>query len=228
MLTEKSVRASDRRALFVGADAYEAAGGIVLRDLFQQDDGGWLEDVTLLETLVAEKLKAEAETIATEGWKWIEVAMDFPYGHTHGLRPLDGTPVDLTDEERASREALREEFDRLEAEYAEADELPERSRRSSKPSKTGRCTMIPQRSAVPAPSSAFATTVRCRSSAAMSVPRTKRQRPIPTRTMAVKAPPMEPRPAKADRSSARSSPSGESPRSQRMTTTVQSSRSRIG
>ena len=40
-----------------------------------------LQDVPLLDRLVAEKLKAEAETIAAEGWKWIEVAVDFPYGH---------------------------------------------------------------------------------------------------------------------------------------------------
>ena len=53
MLTEKTVRASDKRAVFVGLDVYEAAGGIVLRDLFQQDDGGWLESVTLLDGLVA-------------------------------------------------------------------------------------------------------------------------------------------------------------------------------
>ncbi|RAI01434.1 DNA-binding protein [Acuticoccus sediminis] len=125
MLTENTVRASDRRVRFVTIEAYEEAGGAVMRDLFQDDDGGWIEDVPLLERLVADKLKAEAETIAEEGWKWIEVAADFPYGHTHGLRQLAGTPVDLTDEERASREALREEFGRLEAEYAEADELPD-------------------------------------------------------------------------------------------------------
>ncbi len=125
MLTENTVRASDRRVRFVTIAAYEEAGGAVMRDLFQDDDGGWIEDVPLLERLVAAKLKAEAETIAEESWKWIEVAADFPYGHTHGLRQLAGTPADLTDEERASREALREEFDRLEAEYAEADELPD-------------------------------------------------------------------------------------------------------
>ncbi|MGY3413561.1 hypothetical protein ACVWZV_009728 [Bradyrhizobium sp. GM5.1] len=62
MLTEKSARASDRRAMFVGLDAYEAAGGVVLRNPFQSDDGGWLEDVALLDGLVAEKRKAEAET----------------------------------------------------------------------------------------------------------------------------------------------------------------------
>ncbi len=125
MLTERTVRASDRRALFVGLDAYEQAGGIVMRDLFQQDDGGWLENVGLLDTLVAEKLKAEAEKIAAEGWKWIEVNVDFPFGHTHHLRELEGTPTDLTAEEQATIEALKAEYAKLEAEYENADELPD-------------------------------------------------------------------------------------------------------
>lgn len=125
MLTETAVRASDKRAIFIGVDAYEAAGGIVLRDLFQSDDGGWLQDPVLLDRMVAEKLKATADQIAEEGWKWIEVAVNFPYGHDHGLRELSGVAVDLTDEERATREALREEYDRIEAEYSEADELPD-------------------------------------------------------------------------------------------------------
>src|ERR1700724_3257752 len=73
-LTESAVRASDRRARFVGPEAYEAAGGVVLRDLFEDDDGGGLEDVVLLDRLATEKLAAAAEEIATEGWKWIEVA----------------------------------------------------------------------------------------------------------------------------------------------------------
>src|SRR5690606_39238632 len=117
MLTETAVRASDKRALFVGIEAYEAAGGHVLRDLFQSDDGGWLQEAVLLDRLVTEKLKAEAETVAAEGWKWIEIAVTFPYGHDHGLRELVGTTVNLTEEERATREALRDEYDRLEAEY---------------------------------------------------------------------------------------------------------------
>ena len=125
MLTERAVRASDKRALFVGLDAYEQAGGIVMRDLFQQDDGGWLEHVALLDSLVAEKLKAEAEKIAAEGWKWIEVNVDFPFGHTHRLRELDGTPTDLTAEEQATIEALKAEYAKLEAEYENADELPD-------------------------------------------------------------------------------------------------------
>ena len=124
-LTEGAVRVADKRVRFVGVDAYGAAGGVVMRDLFEHDDGGWLQDPALLDRLVIDKLKAQAETLHAEGWKWIAVAPDFPYGHTAGLRRLDGQTVDLTNEERASREALRTELDRLEAEYADADELPE-------------------------------------------------------------------------------------------------------
>lgn len=125
MLTEGAVRASDKRAQFIGLDAYVEAGGTILRDLFQGDDGGWLQDVALVDRMVADKLKAESESIAAEGWKWIEVATDFPYGHTFGLRQLRGETVPLTADEQASRGALQAEFDRLSEQYADADELPE-------------------------------------------------------------------------------------------------------
>ena len=125
MLTETTVRASDKRAVFVGIDAYEAAGGMMLRDLFQSDDGGWLQDVALLDRLVAEKLKAAADEIAAEGWKWVEAALSLPYGVTHGMREITGTPLDMSEAEQATRDALQVEFDRLVAEYEDADELPD-------------------------------------------------------------------------------------------------------
>jgi ParB family transcriptional regulator, chromosome partitioning protein len=125
MLTEGAVRASDKRAQFIGVEAYVEAGGSLLRDLFQGDDGGWLQDAALVDRLVAEKLEAEAARVATEGWKWIEVAPDFAYGHNFGQRQLRGEPVPLTAEEEAARDALQAEFDRLTDEHAQADELPE-------------------------------------------------------------------------------------------------------
>jgi ParB family transcriptional regulator, chromosome partitioning protein len=124
-LTAGAVSATDKRAQFVGIAAYEAADGIMTRDLFEHDGGGWLQDPALLDRLVSEKLQTEAETLRTEGWKWITVAPDFPYGHTAGLRRLDGQSLDLTDGECASREALETELDRLEQQYADADDLPE-------------------------------------------------------------------------------------------------------
>jgi len=125
MLTETSVRASDRRAVFVGVDAYEAAGGVVLRDLFQGDDGGWLEDPALLDRLVAQKLQAEAEAIATEGWKWIEVSTDLPYGYSHSMRGLKGEPTPMTDSEGADHARYLAEYRALEEEYSGQDETPE-------------------------------------------------------------------------------------------------------
>jgi ParB family transcriptional regulator, chromosome partitioning protein len=71
----------------------------------------------LLDRLVAEKLKAEAEMIASEGWKWLTVAVDFPYGHANGLRELEGKPADLTTEEQATVEALNGEYAKLEFDY---------------------------------------------------------------------------------------------------------------
>lgn len=125
MLTEDAVRASDKRAQFIGIDAYVEAGGTVMRDLFESDDGGWLENIGLVDMLVTEKLNEEAEVIRAEGWKWIEVGLDFPYGHTYGLRRLSGEQEPLSDEQQTARDALQAELDQLEADYADAPELPD-------------------------------------------------------------------------------------------------------
>ncbi|WP_338811488.1 ParB/RepB/Spo0J family partition protein (plasmid) [Agrobacterium leguminum] len=123
MLTETAVRASDRRAVYVGVETYEAAGGVVMRDLFEQDNGGWLQDPALLEQLVLEKLTADAQALKDqEGWKWVDAAFDFAYGHTAGLRRFYGERAEYTEQELERHDALKAEYDRLDAEYAESDE----------------------------------------------------------------------------------------------------------
>ena len=124
-LTEDSVRAADKRALFVGMDAYVTAGGSVMRDLFDEDDGGWLTDPALLDRLVGEKLALEAERIAAEGWKWVSTAIDLPWKVTYGMREIDGTEQPMTADEESAVAALEAEADRLEAEWADAPELPD-------------------------------------------------------------------------------------------------------
>lgn len=109
-LTETSIRAADRRVQFIGIDAYLTAGGYVRRDLFEQDEGGWLEDAGLVDRLVTEKLKAAAETVAAEGWKWVEVAIDLDYGYEAEFRQIEGADAPLTEEQQTRYEELEAEI----------------------------------------------------------------------------------------------------------------------
>lgn len=124
-LTEDTVRVSDRRVLFVGLDAYTAAGGGVLRDLFEADDGGWLTNPPLLDRLVHEKLEAEAETIrAEEGWSWVTTMVVQPYDAARGLRRLRGESVPMSPQDDERFTVLQEEWDALREEWGHQDEIP--------------------------------------------------------------------------------------------------------
>ena len=125
LLTEDAIAANDRRVRFIGIDAYTEAGGTVMRDLFSSDDDGWLQDPALVELLVNEKLSEVAQEIGAEGWKWVEAAIDLPYGCERGKRHITGTTVPLTDEEQAQLDALVEEYDAIGEEYRDGCDLPD-------------------------------------------------------------------------------------------------------
>lgn len=124
-LTKANVEATERRARFVGTDAYAEAGGTILRDLFTEDRSGYFEDAALLDRLVVGKLQIiAAEVQAAEGWKWTAAHIDYP--HAHGLRRSYPHPVDLSEEDAAAYKAAQEELERLSAEWQDADvDLPD-------------------------------------------------------------------------------------------------------
>lgn len=124
-LTENSVRAADKRVRFVSVDAYLAAGGGIVRDLFEADDGGWLTDPPLLDRLVDEKLTAIGERIGAEGWKWVQTAIDMPYHATRGLRWLERTEVAMTEAEGTRLAALETEAGELSDKWSDEPEVPE-------------------------------------------------------------------------------------------------------
>lgn len=122
MLTESNVAATDRRAVFVGHEAYTEAGGAILRDLFTDDRGGYFEDAALLDRLATEKLQQVAATLQKDqGWKWVEANLDFPHGH--GLRRVYPGEVELSAEDQAAYEAAQAEFDILTKQHASEEEL---------------------------------------------------------------------------------------------------------
>ena len=119
-LLEAHVPATDRRAQFVTLATYEAAGGIIVRDLFSDDGGGYLADPVLLDRLARAKLEEATEALRAEGWKWVEGAIDFP--HTHGLARLYPRDVELPEAETARLDEIEAELDPLYAELEGAEE----------------------------------------------------------------------------------------------------------
>jgi ParB family chromosome partitioning protein len=78
-LTETAHSASSSIGRFVGIKAYEAAGGVLLRDLFDDNATAHMENPELLERLAVEKLQDAAKTYDAD-WKWVEVHLSVDYG----------------------------------------------------------------------------------------------------------------------------------------------------
>lgn len=71
-LTEKTVRSNDCRALLIGREAYEAAGGVCREDMFSDRGTFYYEDPALLDRMVADVLEAEAAKLRKK-YPWVEV-----------------------------------------------------------------------------------------------------------------------------------------------------------
>ena len=114
LLTEERVPGASAVARFVGVDAYEAAGGAVMRDLFAHDDdsGVWFEDPVLLETLAMAKLRTAADELATR-WKWARPMIEAAWDDTARYGRIDPRPGTPTDEEQAEIEKLQARHDEL-------------------------------------------------------------------------------------------------------------------
>ena len=114
LLTEERIPGASAVARFVGVEAYEAAGGQVLRDLFAHDDesGVWFEDPVLLEKLATEKLQAAADELATR-WKWATAMIEVDWTDTARYGRIEPRPADPTPEEQAEIAKLQTRHDEL-------------------------------------------------------------------------------------------------------------------
>ena len=125
LLTHALIPATDRKALFVGLDAYTAAGGTVQRDLFSEDRGGWITDAALLERLVAERMEREAETIRAEGWRWVGIGQE-AQAAAWNLRRVWPNKVALSAEDDARRSELAARHDEIAEQHnGSGDDLPD-------------------------------------------------------------------------------------------------------
>lgn len=83
-LTHEAVAVTDKLARLIGVEAYEAAGGTVIRDLFDEDDAGYLADRALVLRLASEKMAETVSVVQAEGWKWVTPEMTRDYDTRYG------------------------------------------------------------------------------------------------------------------------------------------------
>ena len=134
LLTEKAVPVNSKLGRYVGMEAYEAAGGHVIRDLFSERDEGYLEDAGLVRKLALDRLEAKAKELEAE-WSWAKAMLDPDYGFTSEFGRVYPQPIDAPEEvtkEIEQIDARLEEIEQIDADgwteaiEAEAEKLTER------------------------------------------------------------------------------------------------------
>jgi ParB family chromosome partitioning protein len=112
--------AGNAQVRFVGVEAYEASGGIVRRDLFDDEQGRFLSDPELLARLASEKLESIATAVRKEGWAWVEARLELDSMALRQFAPCEHTVRKPSAEEKAELAALAQREAELEQ---ESDEL---------------------------------------------------------------------------------------------------------
>jgi len=109
-LKDDNVSGNDRRVLFVGLEAYEAAGGALTRDLFS--DATYLHDEEKLEWLFAEKLHQVAKDAEGEGWAfvWFTDGPAYDDERLAKTEQTDPTPATLPEADQAELDQLNEGY----------------------------------------------------------------------------------------------------------------------
>jgi ParB family transcriptional regulator, chromosome partitioning protein len=98
--------ATDPLAKFVGIPAYEAAGGVVVRDLFEDAGSGYITDAELLQRLAVERLTERAQAFNGEGWAWTEARTSFDHSERQGFGVATMKQRAPTPEQQTARDAL--------------------------------------------------------------------------------------------------------------------------
>jgi ParB family chromosome partitioning protein len=118
------VRSDDRRALFVGAGAYEQAGGVIIRDLFDAKGGGFFADADLLNRLAHDKLQTYADKVKAEGWRWVEFAVELDHEAAADMRRVFPRSVPMSKAQRKALRKLQTRYDALCEKHQHEDDVP--------------------------------------------------------------------------------------------------------
>ena len=110
---------------FVGVEAYEAAGGVVRRDLFDDEQSRFLSDPALLQRLATEKLNALAAQVRHQGWAWVEARIEVDSNALRQFAPCDHVLRAPTLQEQEELGALSRRSDELDRQAQAFYDAPE-------------------------------------------------------------------------------------------------------
>jgi ParB family chromosome partitioning protein len=119
LLTDKAVALDSHLGVFVGAAAYEAAGGTVTRDLFSGDDDGFMDDAALVRRLAIEKLEARAAELRPH-WAWAKAVLDPDYHFLAQYGRVETQPTEIPADLAAEIELIEQRLGEL-----DDQEIPE-------------------------------------------------------------------------------------------------------
>jgi ParB family chromosome partitioning protein len=125
MITDSEVNiAKSPLAKYVGVKAYEKAGGIIRRDLFSDEEDGYMQDAGLLERLALAKLEKAAERLrAEQGLAWVECrTQSVGYADLSDYGRISTLTREATQTEQSGIEALETELQSLLDEQAAVGE----------------------------------------------------------------------------------------------------------
>ncbi len=141
-MAQETYSVKDRLVKFITLEAYKAANGEVVEDLFSTDDDLYLKDVALVERLAEEKLSSLKQQYIDEGWSWVEATMNFESSVLNtASTSIQPETVDLSAEDQKLKDELQtrmsemddldcsdwednydEEYEQIEQDLAELEE----------------------------------------------------------------------------------------------------------
>lgn len=126
-LTESTISIHDRRALYIGEQAYQDAGGHITRDLFTEE--AYLEEPEVLNRLLTEKVVQLAAEIKAEGWGWCEADL-LCQKNVREYNRIEGGMLEMNEADAAElarldaeNEQIAESHQNQEIGWEEAEEL---------------------------------------------------------------------------------------------------------
>ncbi|RZI40386.1 chromosome partitioning protein ParB [Herbaspirillum sp. HC18] len=123
LLTKQEISIKrDPLAKFVGVEAYEQAGGAVRKDLFSDDNDGFMKDAALLEDLAIQRLAPTAHAVKAAGAAWVEIRPRASWSDINAYEHAETMQRDPTEQERAELDAMNDQIRKIDEALTETED----------------------------------------------------------------------------------------------------------